>query len=188
LYFFAYAHARGNTVNPEAPFEFMVAERAPLLASAQLGFTPAQIAMALNSWAERTADGYERARKWLAVAGGTPEADKYMAALLLSHPTDPATDARKARDLATAVSKTGYGRQDPDLWQILAATHAANGDFGAAVRAQKEAARWARFFRWPPDEFEKRLEEYRERRAVSDEIVTIPTVARIVEHGKSETL
>jgi hypothetical protein len=187
LYFYANAHARAATANPEAPFEFMVEERAVLLMSARLGFVPAQIAMALNSWAERTAAGYERAGKWLAMAGGTPEADKYMAALLLAHPTDAATDARKARDLATAVSKTGYGRQDPDLWQILAAAHAANGDFGAATRAQKEAARWARFFRWPTDEFEKRLEQYRERRAVSDEIVTIPTVARVVEHGKKET-
>lgn len=189
LYFLAFKETTGATGNAEAPFDFMTGlPRTLMLASARTGFVPAQLAVALQSWAERQPAGYARARTWLSAASGTPEADKYMAALLLSHPTDAAADAKKARDLAIAVTKTGYGRQDPDLWQIVAAAHSANGDFGAAVRAQREAARWARFFRWSTEEFDRRLAEYRARREVREEIVTIPTVARDIEHGGTVTL
>jgi hypothetical protein len=182
LYFFADAKAksRSDATRTLAP-DYLVGEaRAMLLKSARAGFAPAQLAVALNSWAEKQPEGYARARYWLTVAKGMPEADKYMAALLLSHPTDGAADAARARELAMAVTRTGYGRQDPDSWQILAAAEAASGNFGAAIRAQKAAARWARMFGWSTEEFERRLQEYRASRAVQDEIVTIPTVARQV--------
>lgn len=183
LYFYANAKAKADRGRTK-PFtsDYLVGEpRAMLLKSARAGFAPAQLAVALNAWAERQPEGYVRARRWLTAARGRPEADKYLAALLLSHPTDAQADAALARELATAVTETGYGRQDPDALQILAAAHAAGGDFKAAIRVQKEAARWAKMYRWSPEEFDRRMAEYRASRAVRDEIVTIPTVARQVD-------
>lgn len=177
LYFLRHPTLSGEV---GADFDFVAGERRALvMASAQSGFAPAQVIMALNSWAERTPEGYARARRWLTAAQGRSAlADKYLAALLISHPVDAEADARRALEIARAASKTLYGQYDTDLWQVLAAAHAAVGEFGAAKRAQRKARSLAALTRWPTDDIDRRLEVYKASGTVTEELVTIPVVAR----------
>ena len=151
------------------------------LKAAQAGSGPAQLLVALDSWAERTDQGYARARHWLELVTekDEPGSDKYLAALLVSHSGD-AQDWKRARKLADAASHGWHDRFDPDTWQILAAASALNGDFKSAIKAQTKAIALAEKNGWSRTSFDRRLAAYKGSHTVTDEIVMIPTIARAV--------
>ncbi len=152
-----------------------------VMKSARADLAPAQVLVALDSWAEQTEAGHARARHWLELAAkaGDPVASKYLAALLVSHSDSPA-DWKVARKLASTAGEGWHGRNDPDAWQVLAAAAALTGDFAAAVKAQSKARDLAADAKWTLSPVERRLTSYEESRTVSDEIVLIPVVARVI--------
>ena len=159
----------------------LVERRGWLLKSAQAGYGPAQVLVALDAWAEQTAAGHERARHWLELAtkAKDPVAPKYLAALLVSHSENPA-DWKEASKLASGASREWHGRKDPDAWQVLAASLAMTGDYAGAVKAQSKASELAAAVKWPLETIERRLASYKDAHTVREEIVLIPVVARVV--------
>jgi tetratricopeptide (TPR) repeat protein len=151
------------------------------LKAAQAGSGAAQLLVALDSWAERTDQGYARARHWLELANkqSEPGSDKYLAALLVSHSKD-AADWKKARKLADTASHGWRDRHDPDTWQILAAASSLNGDFKGAIEAQTKAIALAEKYDWIRSALDVRLAAYQASRPVTDEMVVIPIIAHVV--------
>lgn len=153
-----------------------------LLKAAQAGSVPAQLLVAMDSWAERTPEGHARARHWLELANrgkDVTSTGKYLAALLVSHSSSP-DDWKQARELARAASRDWHDRDDPDTWQILAAASALTGDFKAAIEAQTKAISQATSAGWATNALEARLAAYKDSHTVTDEIVMIPSVARTI--------
>lgn len=164
---------------PDPPVE---EKRRWLLKAAQAGSAPAQLFIAMSSWAERTPEGHARARHWLELANrgkDATSAGKYLAALLVSH-SSVADDWKQARELAKSASRDWHDRDDPDTWQIFAAASALTGDFKAAIDAQTKAISLATAASWPMNALDARLAAYKDSHTVTDEIAIIPSVARVI--------
>ena len=167
-----------DTPEADRPTE-LAHNRAWLLKAAHAGSGTAQLLVALHSWAEGTDAGYARARHWLESANQTkePAAAKYLAALLVSHSSNP-EDWKQARRLAESASQEWHDRSDPDTLQIVAAASALTGDFKAAIEAQTNAMALAGKAGWSITAFETRLAAYQSSRTVTDDIVMIPVISR----------
>jgi len=163
-----------DTVNPAA------SDFSRLLEVGRAGLQPVQIEIALAAWSEQTPAGYARARRWLAAArnGGGVEANKYLAALLVAHPVKEAEDTKSALKLAGDATTSWHGTKDPDAWQVLAAAQAKAGQFAEAITAQQKAIDLARGYGWTLTSLDRRLEAYRASRAILEDIVVIPMMAR----------
>lgn len=161
--------------------------RAWLLKAAQAGSSTAKLLISFHAWAERTDAGYARARHWLETANEAkePGAAKNLAALLVSHSTNP-EDWKRARELAEAATHEWHDRTDPDTLQIVAMASALMGDFKAAIAAQTSAIALAEKTGWSVNILQARLAAYQESRTVTEEVVMIPTIARESFPGLSQ--
>ena len=167
---------------PDAdPAATLAGRRQWQLKAALAGSGPAKLLVALDAWAERTDEGYARSRNWLLLAKKQNEAasGKYLAALLVSHSRDVA-DWKVARTLANEASRDWHDQYDPDTRQILAAAAALTGDFKAAIEAQKDAIALAKKAGWATEPLATRLAAYEGSHTVTDEIVMVPAIARVI--------
>jgi len=84
---------------------------------------------------------------------------KHLVALLAASPLDqvrdPATALRIAKQLAA-----GDIQSDPQMFEVVAAAYAANGDYGNAVSAQRHAVQKAQALGWNPAALQGRLSAY----------------------------
>ncbi|MFZ1905905.1 MAG: hypothetical protein WAU56_11010 [Steroidobacteraceae bacterium] len=135
--------------------------------AAQGGATTAQVMLARDlvrgtSGAAQVAEA--RALLESAAASSDYYVMKHVAALLAASPSetvrDPATALGVARRLAA-----GEIQSDPQMFEVVAAADAANGDFAGALAEQQTAIGKAKGLGWSTQEMQERLEAYRSRRA-----------------------
>ena len=80
--------------------------------------------------------------------------------------------------LAADATTSWHGTKDPDAWQVLAAAQAKAGQFAEAIATQQKAIDLARGYGWTLTSLDRRLEAYRASRAILEDIVVIPMMAR----------
>jgi TPR repeat protein len=165
--------AAGSAV--DMPFEEQEQWR---LRSAQAGFAPAQLDMALMCWGERASDSMERARHWLesASAAGFPPASRYLAALLLS-PKYRDTDGPHALALIDALLQNEQYADDPDTWQLVADAYAVQGNFQQAIAHQSHAIALLPKRSPRAPRFAAHLASFQNNAVIDDELLTIPAAA-----------
>ena len=107
-----------------------------------------------------------RARALLAQAAGADSyyVRKHVVALLASSPLDEVRDPPKALELAQRLA-AGEIRADPQMYEVVAAAYAANGDFHNAAAQQQLAMQKARVIGWNTRPMAERLDAYRHSRA-----------------------
>jgi len=88
---------------------------------------------------------------------------KHVTALLAASPLEAARDPPTALAVANKLT-AGDIQSDPQMFEAVAAAHAANGDFRAAVTQQQIAIQKARDLRWETRAMSERLSEYRHDR------------------------
>jgi hypothetical protein len=146
--------------------------------SAQAGFAPAQLDMALRCWGERAPDSMERARQWLesASAAGFSAASRYLAALLLS-PKYRQTEGARALALVEPRLHEQIYEEDPDTWQLVADAYAVQGNFPEAIAHESHALALLpkRSSRAP--RFAAHLGSFKSNAPIDDELLTIPPAA-----------
>jgi hypothetical protein len=99
---------------------------------------------------------------------------KHVVALLASSPIagirDPATALAVAKTLARDAVQS-----DPQMFEVVAAAYAANGDFSSAVSTQKQAVHKAKELAWNPSMMEARLAAYRSAQPWFGDLFSAPT-------------
>jgi TonB family protein len=148
------------------------------LRSAQAGFAPAQLDMALMCWGERAADSLARARPWLesAAAAGFPAASRYLAALLLL-PQYRQQEGARALQLVKPQLESPLYEQDPDTWQLTAAAYAAQGNFREAIAHESHAIALLPKKSLRAPGFAAHLAAFQSNALIEDELLTIPAAA-----------
>jgi hypothetical protein len=103
------------------------------------------------------------AKSWLATASTADSyyVRKHAAALLAASPVEAIRDAAAARNLAAELA-SGPIQSDPQMFEVLAAVAAANGDFKGAIAQQLVALQKAHTLGWARTAgMEQRLAAYR---------------------------
>jgi hypothetical protein len=94
---------------------------------------------------------------------------KHVAALLAASPVEAVRDPPTALNLAHQLA-AGEIQSDPQMFEVVAAASAANGDFHAAVAQQQIAIRKAQGLGWNTRAMQERLDTYRARRGWQGEL------------------
>jgi TonB family protein len=144
--------------------------------AAEGGSGPAQVALARELLAGTPADGQiAQARKLLSEAARSDDyyARKHAAALLAASPVaalhDPAAAQRAAAKLAA-----GAIQSDPQMFEVVALAHAANGEFRDAISQQDVAIAKARLLGWDTRGMSDRLGQYRAGKSWSGDLFAPP--------------
>ena len=98
---------------------------------------------------------------------------KHVVALLAASPQAALRDPALAREVARKLSAAGF-QADPQMFEVLAAAAAANGDFAGAVSQQELALRKARDLSWHSRAMEERLASYKGGKAWQGELLAAP--------------
>jgi TPR repeat protein len=94
---------------------------------------------------------------------------KHVAAMLATAPSDAARDPITALNLARQVAEASL-QPDPQVFEVLAAAYAVNGDYQQAVSEQKRALNKAEMLGWNTPSMHSRMASYRANQAWSGDI------------------
>jgi hypothetical protein len=134
--------------------------------AAQGGAAPAQVLLArdLLSGTPGAAQVAE-ARALLASAAPSPDyyVMKHAAGLLAASPIEAVRDPATALSIARRLA-AGEIQSDPQMFEVIAAADAVNGDFAGAAAEEQTAIRKASTLGWSTRDMQERLEAYRARR------------------------
>jgi uncharacterized protein len=130
--------------------------------AAEGGSAPAQLALARDLLTTPDAAHTAEARALLAKAALADDyyVRKHVAALLAASPLEAIHDAATARSIAQQLA-AGAIQSDPQMFEVLAAAAAANGDFHGAVGQEEVALRKAQSLGWDTRAQAERLNSYR---------------------------
>ena len=95
---------------------------------------------------------------------------KHTAALLAAAPEAPVRDPATARRLALQLA-AGPLQSDPEMFEVVAAAHAANGEFREAATQQAVAIDKAQRLGWNTHAMAERLASYRAQRPWNGELL-----------------
>jgi len=101
---------------------------------------------------------------------------KHITALLAASPVEAVRDPPTALAVATKLA-AGDIQSDPQMFEALAAAHAANGDFRAAVSQQQLAVHKAQQLGWDTREMNERLSAYRRNSAWRGDLLPLPPLS-----------
>lgn len=117
----------------------------------------------------------EQARALLekAAASDSYYVRKHVTALLAASPVDAVRDPPAALDVAMKLA-AGAIQSDPEMFEAVAAAHAANGDFRNAVVQQQIAMQKAQALGWNTSAMGERLSAYRHGNPWRGELFALP--------------
>jgi hypothetical protein len=101
---------------------------------------------------------------------------KHVTALLAASPLETIRDPSTALAIANRLA-AGDIQSDPQMFEAVAAAHAANGDFRAAASQQQLAVQKARQLGWDTREMSERLSAYRHDKPWRGELLPLPPVS-----------
>ncbi|HUJ52229.1 MAG TPA: energy transducer TonB [Steroidobacteraceae bacterium] len=102
---------------------------------------------------------------------------KHVTALLAASPVEAVRDPRTALAVATELA-AGDIQSDPQMFEAIAAAHAANQDFHGAVTQQSLAVQKAQQLGWDTRAMNERLSAYRHDTAWRGELLPLPVLER----------
>jgi predicted HAD superfamily Cof-like phosphohydrolase len=106
-------------------------------------------------------------------------ARKHAVGLLAASSTVAVRDAASALAGSKGLSAARTG-QDPQLYEVIAAAQAANGNFTQAIATQQTAIEKAAALYWNTAWLDERLEAYKKRRSWSGDLFAVPAATRPV--------
>jgi uncharacterized protein len=98
---------------------------------------------------------------------------KHVAALLAASPSDAVRDPPTALDVAMKLA-AGEIKSDPQMFEVVAAAYAANGDFHNAVAQQELAMQKAQSLGWNTSVMGERLSAYRHNKPWRGDLFALP--------------
>jgi hypothetical protein len=134
------------------------------------------VALARELLAGTPADGQiAQARKLLSDATGSDDyyARKHAAALLAASPVAAVRDPAAAQRIAAKLS-AGLIQSDPQMFEVVALAHAANGEFRDAISQQDVAIAKARLLGWDIRDMSDRLGRYHAGKSWSGDLFASP--------------
>jgi TPR repeat protein len=134
--------------------------------AAQGGAAPAQVMLA-RDLLSGTPDAVQVTEARALLASAAPSSDyyvmKHVAGLLAASPIDAVRDPATALGVARRLA-AGEIQSDPQMFEVIAAADAANGDFAGAAAGEQTAIDKASRLGWSTRDMQERFQAYRARR------------------------
>jgi TPR repeat protein len=144
--------------------------------AAQGGAAPAQVMLA-RDLLSGTPSAAQVAEARALLASAAPSSDyyvmKHVAGLLAASPIAAVRDPTTALSVAGRLA-AGEIQSDPQMFEVIAAADAANGDFAGAAAQQRTAIDQASRLGWSTRDMQERLEAYRARRVWHGDLFAAP--------------